>query len=207
MENALRKRRLINFVLFFLIIGGVMAIEEPAYKVLEKKNGYEIRQYREVIVAETMITQASFEDAGNLAFDLLGGYIFGNNTSSKSIAMTAPVNQSGSEKIAMTAPVNQSGESGTYHVCFTMPSSYSLETLPRPNDKRVILRKIPGRKLAVLRYAGNWSQDLFNKKKDLLLQLLARDGLKAVGPAEFARFNPPFLPSFFRRNEVWIPIQ
>ena len=143
-----------------------MATEELSYQVLEKRNGYEIRQYGPVIVAETMINE-SFENAGNMAFGILAGYIFGNNQSKTKISMTAPVSQTSSEKIAMTAPVNQKGSTGSYIISFTMPASYKFETLPVPNDSRVLLRQIEGRKLAVLRYAGTWSEENFQKRKIL----------------------------------------
>ncbi len=57
-----------------------MAIEEPNYQVESKALHYEIRFYGEIIVAETMI-ESDFEKAGNDAFRILAGYIFGGNKS------------------------------------------------------------------------------------------------------------------------------
>ena len=54
------------------------AIYKPEYVVLEKTPDLEVRQYPSLIVARTRV-EAEFEDAGNLAFRRLAGYIFGGN--------------------------------------------------------------------------------------------------------------------------------
>jgi hypothetical protein len=35
---------------------------------------------------------------------------------------------------------------------------------------------------------------------------MAARGLEATGEPVLARYNPPFMPSFMRRNEVLIPV-
>ncbi|MGA1729470.1 MAG: heme-binding protein, partial [Steroidobacteraceae bacterium] len=55
-----------------------MAIEEPAYAVVERDEGFELRDYPAVLVAETEV-EASFERAGNAAFGRLFRYISGAN--------------------------------------------------------------------------------------------------------------------------------
>ncbi|MEY3068381.1 MAG: hypothetical protein RLZZ456_80, partial [Pseudomonadota bacterium] len=108
----------------------LMAIEQPRYSVLKDYGGgIEIRQYDAYIIAETEIKAADAEQAGNLAFQRLGGYIFGGNRTKQSIAMTAPVSQAKSEKIEMTAPVSQTLKTdGVWLVSFVMPQSYTLAT-------------------------------------------------------------------------------
>jgi hypothetical protein len=55
-----------------------VGIEKAQYTVLEKQGKFEIRQYEPQIVAETTV-DASFEDAGNVAFRRLFSYISGEN--------------------------------------------------------------------------------------------------------------------------------
>jgi hypothetical protein len=117
-----------------------VGIEKPKYVVIEEKGNCQIRQYGPYIAAETLV-DSDFDNAGNIAFNRLYKYISGNNRKKESIAMTAPVNQQ-SEKIAMTAPVNQQKSEGKYIVSFTMPSKYTLETLPEPLDSSVVLRQV-----------------------------------------------------------------
>ena len=82
-------------------------------------------------------------EAGNRGFRLLAGYIFGQNRGERKIAMTAPVTQAPA-KITMTAPVTQTPADGRYVVQFTMPSEYTLETLPEPLDPQEKLREVAG---------------------------------------------------------------
>lgn len=83
----------------------------------------------------------------------MAGYIFGGNTTKSSIAMTAPVMDTAkvSETIAMTAPVMDTlSNSGKHIVAFTMPSSYTLENLPKPDNANVRFRFLEKTKRAVL---------------------------------------------------------
>lgn len=182
-----------------------MAIEEPQYVVEAKKDLYEIRNYEATLVAETTI-DASFEDAGNKAFRILADYIFGNNTTQTKIEMTAPVAQVKSEKIEMTAPVNLSKSEKGFLVQFTMPAKYNLKNIPQPNDKRVHIREIGKRKIAVFSYSGSWSESRYQKKLAEFTAALAKDNVKTVGEPIFARFNSPFQLWFLRRNEIWLEL-
>ena len=186
-----------------------MAIEEPQYKVLKDfGDGVELRQYNEFIIAETEIAAANADEAGNLAFKRLGGYIFGGNQKKQSIAMTAPVSQAKSEKIAMTAPVSQrQAENGKWLVSFVMPEKYTLETLPIPNDKSVYFKEVPARKVLAIRFSGRWTDENFSEHENLLLASLKANQLKAIGEPWTARYNPPFMPGFMRRNEVMIELR
>lgn len=181
-----------------------MAIEEPKFTVVAKAENYEVRKYAPVLVAETVV-EASFEEAGNQSFRILADYIFGNNRSRVKVAMTAPVTQEKrSEKIAMTAPVSQSRALSGYLVQFTMPASFTLDTLPEPNDPRVKLRLVPERRVAVFRYSGGWSEARYAEKLAEFKSLLKKDGLDDNGTTTLSRYDPPFMPWFLRRNEIWI---
>jgi len=148
-----------------------VGIEKAKYTVVEKEGKFEIRQYQSHIIAETIV-EASFDNAGNIAFRRLFDYISGQNRNRQSIAMTAPVNQKGgSEKIAMTAPVNQQKSEDKWAVSFIMPSKYTMETLPQPLDSNVILREVPPCKMAAVRYSGTWSRKRYGANKSLLEQL------------------------------------
>ena len=202
----------INIVILLctlLLSKTVMAIEEPEFKVLKDfGDGIELRQYNAFIIAETEVNAANADEAGNLAFKRLGGYIFGGNQSKQSIAMTAPVNQARSEKIAMTAPVSQrQADNGKWLVSFVMPNKYSLETLPIPNDKSVYFKQVPARKVLAIRFSGRWTDGNFADHENLLVASVKANQLKTVGIPWTARYNPPFMPGFLRRNEVMIELR
>jgi len=114
-----------------------------SYKVLKKDNHFEIRDYAPHILAETIV-EGDLEEAGNKAFNRLFRYISGDNRSRDKVAMTAPVSQEPmGDKIKMTAPVGQKRTQGKWAVSFMMPDSYTLETLPVPEDPEVTLRQVP----------------------------------------------------------------
>ncbi len=184
-----------------------MAVEEPEYQVETKAAEYEIRKYGPMIVAETKI-ESSFEEAGNQAFRILAAFIFGENKAKSKIEMTAPVSQTvASQKIAMTAPVTQTNGENGFLVQFTMPSEYTLETLPAPNDPRVEIRQIPARKIAVYSYSGSWSESRYREKLAKFNEALKRDQVSSVGEPVLARFNSPFQLWFLRRNEIWLEVK
>ena len=158
-------------------------VEQLQYTVLEKRNGYEIRSYGAHIVAETTVT-GPYQEALNQGFRIVAGYIFGGNVSKKSIAMTAPVTETPSgEKIAMTAPVTADIEGDSHTIAFSMPSSYTLATLPQPNDARVRLVEVPETKMAVRTFSWYVSANRIAALKSELLQSLSRDHIAAAGSA------------------------
>jgi len=190
-----------------LVAKSAMAIEKAKYTVLEKEDDFEIRQYDSQIVAETYVN-GDLEDVGNEGFRRLYGYISGDNKKKQSISMTAPVGQeAGSEKIAMTAPVKQEKKDNQWRITFLMPAEYTLETLPKPNDNRVKLKADPGRLMAAVRYSGTWSEDGYEENRALLEEYIQKRGLTKAGEPVWARYDPPFMPWFLRRNEVLIPVE
>lgn len=184
-----------------------MATEEPAFSVVIQEGDFEVRDYPALIAAEVAVT-GSRDEASNAGFRLLAGYIFGGNTRRQSIAMTAPVVQqrTTSETIAMTAPVTQSGGDRAWVVRFVMPSSYTMETLPTPNDARVRLVSVPSQRFAVVRFSGLARPADVERRTASLRAFLERRQLSVAGAASLARYDPPWTPWFMRRNEVWIPL-
>jgi effector-binding domain-containing protein len=198
----------ILFAVALIIIGvaDAMAIEEAEYKVIEKEDRFEIRDYAPHILAETLV-ESDIEKAGNKAFQRLFRYISGANSSKEKVAMTAPVSQEPKrEKIAMTSPVGQQNVQGRWAVSFMMPSSYTLETLPEPEDPNISLRQVPAHRMAAVRYSGFWSQKRYLRYKKMLESWIQEKGLTIVGEPVWARYNPPFTLWFLRRNEILIPI-
>ena len=192
----------------FIIMGAMdaMAIEEATYKVVEKDNKFEIRDYASHILAETVV-EGDLKGAGNKAFKRLFGYISGDNRSRKKVAMTAPVSQQPKgEKIRMTAPVGQRRVQKKWAVSFMMPSSYTLKTLPEPENPNITLRQVPARRMAAVRYSGFWSEKRYLRYKSELESWIQERGLTIVGDPLWARYNPPFMPWFLRRNEILIPV-
>ena len=190
--------------------GTLMATEEPKFESLRKEDKVEIRRYGPVIVAETIV-DGDMDSASNRGFQLIAGYIFGNN---ERIAMTAPVvaeAQSSAEKIAMTVPVSiepqiadDSKMAGAqrWRIHFVMPSQYTLATLPKPLNPQVKLREIPAKTYAALTYSGFNTESKVQEKTDQLLDWLKTQKIETIGKPQLARYNPPWTLPFLRRNEI-----
>ncbi len=176
--------------------------QKQTYEVLRAVSGFELRRYPSHVVAEVVV-RAPFEDAGNLAFRRLAGYIGGQNRSASTIAMTAPVVQQESETISMTSPVvqRQMGE-GEYAVAFVLPAEYTLESAPVPTHPDVMLQARPTVLAAARRYRGRWTQASFERHRAVLDRAVRDAGFIPLGPPRWARFDPPFVPAPLRRNEV-----
>jgi hypothetical protein len=198
---------IITVIMLSSIAGGcAITSNEVKYKVVIKTKNFELRDYPAYVVAETVV-DGTLEDAGNKAFRRLFGYISGKNRSREKIAMTAPVSQEAtSEKITMTAPVGQQRAEGGWVVSFTMPISYTLQTLPVPEDTAVELRQIRARRMASVQYSGTWSESRYLQYLQELELWIEKNGFRMMGEPVWARYNPPFTPWFLRRNEILIPV-
>lgn len=103
----------------------------------------------------------------------------------------------------MTAPVTEYEVSpGKYAVQFYMPAEWSLDTLPKPLDERVIIKQIPERKMFVLRYGGSSSEKHYQQE---LLSINHEVDFKDIKLAEgatpiWARYNSPMMPEMLRTN-------
>jgi hypothetical protein len=188
-----------------------MATEEPKFTLLEKDQSFELRLYEPKILAEVVVN-GTMREASSKGFKLIADFIFGNNiaTSGKSekISMTAPVLiEPHAEKISMTAPVNVEQYGAGWKVNFVMPSQYTLETLPKPNNPVVKIKPIPAKKFAVIQFSGLVDEEKMAKKVNDLEQWISTKQLKVPGNAELARYNPPWTLPFLRRNEVMIEVE
>jgi hypothetical protein len=182
------------------------AIEEPAYEVTRKLGDVEVRQYAPYVVAEVLVA-GSASEAGNKAFRILAGYIFGKNKGERKLAMTAPVTQTAAPmKMEMTAPVTQSAAPGGYLVQFVLPKGVALATAPEPIDQRVTLRQVQASRVAVIRFSGFWSDGNYNKHLALLKDTLRAADVTWSGEPVYSRYNSPFTPWFLRRNEIWLQV-
>lgn len=183
--------------------------EQPRYKVVRKEDNKEIRQYESYIVAKTTIN-GSFKEAQSAGFKILAEYIFGKNKTQQKISMTAPVVQSTeNQKISMTAPVIiASSAEKSWTMTFSMPSSYTLETLPVPDDKRIVIETIPTRYVAALTFTGFWGEEKNTQKaRELKEWLKSHPNYEIMGPSMFAGYNPPWTLPFLRRNEMLMEVQ
>lgn len=186
-----------------------MAVESPEYEVLRHEGAFELRRYAGYLTANVRVSAADYGRAMNAGFNPLADYIFGNNHAADRISMTAPVTAGRAccQKIAMTAPVTAQGSEDDYVVSFTMPSGYSMNDLPQPNNAAVSLEPVGSHLAAVARFSGYFSGSKAAQAQAELESWIGEQGLKAVGEPIVAQYDPPWKPGFVRRNEIMIVVE
>ena len=184
-------------------------VSSPPYHVISKKKEYEIRAYNPYIIAETIV-EGDREVAMRAGFRILAAYIFGDNTGRVKLDMTAPVAESESApvKLAMTAPVIVRDNSQTSHVIsFVMPRDYTLATLPKPTDSRIVFNTMPAHTMAVRKFSWYAGASRTQKQKNILSAALTRDGIIREGGISYAGYSAPFTIPFMEKHEVMVRIQ
>jgi len=180
--------------------------ETPKYEVIDRQKDIEIRRYPGYIKAEAVVEGRNYKTAIERGFNILAGYIFGDNVARQKIDMTTPVQAQQAEKIAMTTPVTVT-LTDKYVVAFIMPAKYLLETLPVPNNQNIRFSEVPEHTVAAISFTGYFNQDKINKNKEKLARWLADQGIEVEGDYYLAGYNPPWVPGFLARNEVMVPIK
>ena len=183
----------------------VSSVEHPKYMVVQSQGNIQIRDYGPMIVAETEVS-GDRKEAISQGFRIIADYIFGNNTSKKNVAMTAPVVQQKNEKISMTAPVTQEDDAGQWKVRFVMPARYTMITLPKPKNDAVKLLEIAGKRYAVNRFSGIARDGVLREHTEELNKFILENKIDSLSKPSYAFFNPPWTLPFLRRNEIMIEI-
>jgi DNA gyrase inhibitor GyrI len=178
-----------------LIISGCQfsrsGYETASYDVKQKDNDFEVREYPSLLVVETSMVRA--DDGTDGSFMRLFRYITGSN-------------QQG-QKIAMTTPVFMSEQEANPTMAFLLPKDYQTSNAPLPKDANVKISEIKSGRFAVLRFEGGRSSKNESAASARLMQWIEAQHLKSTGKPIFAYFDPPWTPSFLRRNEVMVRLE
>lgn len=155
------------------------------------------------------------------------------STGAEPIAMTAPVimsqkpestppdaskgpepdlSEAGLMNRAMKSYFDWSGGSGTAEdaptmsMQFILPSKYTMETVPKPLDPRVVVREVPGKRVGAVVFSGSLTEDQLKEKANKLKEALEAAGHKTTGQYMYAGYNSPMTLPSYRRNEVWFEL-
>ena len=162
--------------------------ESAPYKVVRADGKFELRDYPSLSVVETPMGARGNSDDGS--FMRLFRFITGANEAK--------------QKIAMTTPVFMSGNDTNRTMAFVLPAKLNAATAPKPADGAVAVRELPGGRFAVLRFSGGRNAQREAETLARLQTWLAAQGLKASASPVYGYFDPPWTPSFLRRNEVML---
>ena len=203
------------------VFGG-KAADEPAYGVVVEDGDFQIREYGQYAVAET-VASPPFNYATRIGFRRLVRYISGANAGKRKIDMTAPVElEPKGEKISMTAPVVLApgnaapagdapalagGDIESWTMAFVLPEGYTAANAPAPTNPAVRVRDIPARRVASLRFSGFLRNKRAEEQREELVAWLEERGLEHEGDWRVAGYNPPWTIPQLRRNEVLVSLR
>ncbi len=187
----------------------VSDVERPQMNTQKQFGNMSIVDMPSQIVA-TVRTQGTLASSGNYAFRDLAWYIFWNNRWAGKIAMTAPVTSQkvSWQKIAMTAPVTSTEvDVWIYETSFSMPREWTMDTLPIPNNDKVVLKEIPASQKAVWYFDWYSTGDRVSEQWTLFQFALKSEWISWLGEPTLAQYNDPWTPPWMRRNELRVDLK
>jgi hypothetical protein len=159
--------------------------ETAKYTVLKKETKkIELREYATFYLANTTV---ALDDKYNNGFNQVFNYISGENESRKKISMTTPVVSTSSDDVLTTG--------------FVIPSKYASNA-PKPLSDNIKISEMNTGSFLVIRFSGRWNKKNFDKYDLILKSFIKTSKYKIQSERYILRYQPPFIPSFFRRNEV-----
>ncbi len=163
-----------------------MSLYEPMpYKVLKRDGKIETRKYDDLLLASTKTQKNKNRDSG---FSNVFRYISGDNKERSKISMTTPVVSYEEDDHLVTG--------------FYISRKYTKDNVPKPSDDQVFIKELQMSLYAVISFRGRWTDKNFDKHDQILLQYINKQKYKTVSPRLIFRYQPPFVPAIFRRNEI-----
>lgn len=164
--------------------------EKQKYKVVHSDKEFEIRFYPSAVLATVYSDARNYKELSTPGFRKLAGYIFGGNESETKISMTSPVHM----------------DMKNASMSFVMPSSYSEENLPKPDDPGVKIERTDDIYVAAIRFGGYATDKDISNYSEKLKSLLEEKGIRWYGNFRYLGYNPPFQP-FGRKNEIIVNVE
>lgn len=160
--------------------------ETAPYRVVRTDGDYELREYPTLAIVQTPMRGA--DDSFMNLFRFIGG----QNVATQKIAMTTPVFMTGGETNAAMA--------------FVMPKTMAADQVPQPENRDLAISSIPAGQFAVMRFSGGRNTVNETNAVATLTTWMQREKLVPTGTPLFGYFDPPWTPTFMRRNEVMLRI-
>lgn len=183
---------IIVIILIFQIYFIMAKTETQNYKVIKKEKDFEIRHYPPAMMATIVMDAKSYKELSSPGFRKLASFIFGGNQSEKKIAMTTPVHMD----------INNSQSS----MSFVMPSEYSKDNLPKPNNKDIKIESSPEEFVAAIQFSGYANDAEIKKYATKLENALKQNNIEYYGNFRFLAYNAPY-QFLNRKNEIIVSVR
>lgn len=176
----------------------------PEYIVIEGGSGFEVREYGVYSIVETRVS-APYREALREGFERLASYIEGNNSTSEVISMTSPILIDREDAQERNILGDGEGLPETYRIAFIMPTEKTLDSLPEPNDIRLMKRIVPPHTVFVKNIRCMWGC-LKESKQEKIIEKVADKGF-AGDNVIYARYAFPWSIPFLVDNELWLSVE
>ena len=185
-----------SVILFIIVLQSFTVMstnktEEQKFSIVRKYKDFEIRFYPAAIIATISSDAKTYRELSGPGFRKLASYIFGGNEANKKISMTAPVQMDVNDSVSTMS--------------FVMPSAYTKENLPKPNDPNVNIRSTSDEYVAAIKFGGFASDKDLKFYSEKLQNLLKENNITSFGNYRFLGYNPPF-QFIGRRNEIIVAV-
>lgn len=164
--------------------------EQHKYQVLKSFSNVEIRKYEPAIFSSVMLGKNSYREISGKGFGILAGYIFGGNEKKENISMTSPVTMELGDSTKMK---------------FMVPKGYTMNSLPEPNDKRIIFEEQNEKIIAAIQFDGWADNDKIEYYTEQLKSSLAKEHISHTNKFSYLGYNPPY-EVINRRNEIIVEL-
>jgi DNA gyrase inhibitor GyrI len=175
-------------------LGGAEAKSEwPEFVVVSAENGFEIRDYATLVVAQFAM-RGTYKRSVSQGYLNLERYFLGKNTVPEAIEMMVPI------------MVRDDLASG-WTTIFVLPKGYRAETAPQPNDRRIRVVEFPPRRVAAVVFPGKLGEAVMREQVARLDAWLAVKGIAHRGDFTLASYDPPWTLAAWRDNEVLVTLK
>jgi hypothetical protein len=162
-----------------------MALETFPYEVIKSTPRFEVRKMGEYFVVKSSVDERMGYEGFNDCFR----YISGENDSGQRFSMTAPV-------------LNKLEDQSMKDTSFVL---LHQDQFPNPKGNAHI-EKVNSSLMVVLKFKGNISQGILSEKTQELKEIIQSLGYEIKDGPWLARYNPPFIPGFLKRNEMMMEV-
>jgi len=166
--------------------------ETQAYRIIKTEKDFEVRLYPSATIASISMDAKTYKELSSAGFRKLASFIFGNNNANKNIAMTTPVHMD----------INDSLSS----MSFVMPSNYSKDNLPQPNNSAISIKTTTEEYVAAVEFGGYANDEEIKKYTAKLESALKANGVEYYGNFRFLGYDAPF-KFWGRKNEIIVNVR
>jgi len=89
-------------------------------------------------------------------------------------------------------------------VSFVMPSKWTIDALPIPNNPDITISETDPKTLTVWKFGGYATKNNIAREKEKFVQALKSNDISRSGEMTLAQYNDPRTPAWMRTNEWWV---